>query len=59
MLNADNQHAFFGFRMAETLEQKKADWKTYQYYEAMFDAEHLDAVIDGDDLHPELDVLRP
>ncbi len=32
-------------RMAQTLEQKKTDWKTYPQYEAMIDAEHLDAVV--------------
>lgn len=32
-------------RMAETLRQKKADWKTYPQYRNMFDAEKLDAVV--------------
>jgi len=35
----------YASRMNETLQQKKADWKTYQYYEAMIDAERLDAVV--------------
>ena len=34
-------------RMTETLQQKKADWKTYARYEAMIDAEKLDAVVVG------------
>ena len=34
-------------RMTETLEQKKTDWKTYQYFEKMIDAENLDAVVVG------------
>jgi len=34
-------------RMTETLQQKKTDWKTYQYYEKMIDAEDLDAVVVG------------
>jgi predicted dehydrogenase len=32
-------------RMAETLQQKGTDWKTYQDYRKMFDAEKLDAVV--------------
>ena len=32
-------------RMEETLAQKKANWKTYQDYRKMFDAEKLDAVV--------------
>ena len=32
-------------RMAETLQQKQAGWKTYPYFEAMIEAEHLDAVV--------------
>ncbi|MBN2293097.1 MAG: hypothetical protein JXM70_11765 [Pirellulales bacterium] len=31
-------------RMTETLQQKKADWKTYQHYEKMIDAENLDEI---------------
>lgn len=34
-------------RMTETLQQKKTDWKTYQYFEKMLDAENLDAVVVG------------
>jgi len=34
-------------RMTETLTQKKAEWKTYPYYEKMLDAEKLDAVVVG------------
>ncbi len=34
-------------RMTETLQQKQTDWKTYQYYEKMIDAESLDAVVVG------------
>ena len=34
-------------RMTDTLQQKKTDWKTYQYFEKMFDAENLDAVVVG------------
>ena len=34
-------------RMAETLKQKQTDWKTYQYFEKMIDAENLDAVVVG------------
>lgn len=37
----------YTLRMTETLQQKKTNWKTYQYYEKMFDAEKLDAVIVG------------
>jgi predicted dehydrogenase len=32
-------------RMAETLQQKKTSWKTYQDYHQMLDKEHLDAVV--------------
>jgi predicted dehydrogenase len=32
-------------RMAETLQQKQTDWKTYPRFEAMIDAENLDAVV--------------
>ncbi|MHB8897319.1 MAG: Gfo/Idh/MocA family protein [Thermoguttaceae bacterium] len=34
-------------RMAETLQQKQANWKTYQYFEKMIEAEKLDAVVVG------------
>ncbi len=34
-------------RMTETLQQKETDWKTYQYFEKMLDAENLDAVVVG------------
>ena len=34
-------------RMTETLQQKKSEWKTYQYFEKMIDAENLDAVVVG------------
>jgi predicted dehydrogenase len=32
-------------RTTETLQQKQTDWKTYQYFEKMIDAENLDAVV--------------
>jgi hypothetical protein len=35
----------FLYRATETLKKKKADWKLYQDYRKMFDAEKLDAVI--------------
>lgn len=34
-------------RSTETLQQKKKDWKTYQYHEQMFEGENLDAVVVG------------
>jgi predicted dehydrogenase len=37
----------FRQRCLETLEQKQTDWNTYQYYEEMFEREHLDAVVVG------------
>ena len=32
-------------RYIDTLKQKGTDWKTYQYYQKMFDNEQLDAVV--------------
>lgn len=32
-------------RMAETLQQKKTNWRTYQYYRQMLEKENLDAVV--------------
>ena len=32
-------------RCVETLQQKKANWTTYQYYQQMFEKEKLDAVV--------------
>jgi predicted dehydrogenase len=37
----------FRQRCLETLEQKQADWNTYQVYEEMFERENLDAVVVG------------
>jgi predicted dehydrogenase len=34
-------------RCLETLQQKQANWNTYQYYEEMFERENLDAVVVG------------
>ena len=34
-------------RMDETLQQKQADWKCYQYHEQMLEQERLDAVVVG------------
>ncbi len=32
-------------RLTDTLREKQTNWNTYQYYEKMFDAERLDAVV--------------